>query len=558
MRVKTSFMMRSEIIRLKPLYRMVPVLVLFLGFAAHAQVPITFQQGLGGYTGTHDTFYQTGDPAAMNGADTAWEWDSSDAGGMNFGCIRFDDIIGSNTGQVPSDAKIQKAVLTLVVTGSGASDQIATMHELLVPFDDTQDFYAFGDGSGAEPLVDKDYVADPIAEIPGPTSGDILELDITDYIKKVQSGGKNYGLIVVPGGSDGVNIASSEAAAANRPKLTVTIEGVAPTAARAFSKAGFLANDAIAVSIQVNLSQGSMDITVVETLPADWSAENISDGGTLASGKITWTLAGFSGSKTLTYTAKAPAAPKQGAIFSGVVNDPAGHVIPIEGSNSLAVIPPLYKTGNVLAVGVWNSDNGSSDLAVSADLSDNNGVIYVQDSSAAGGWPAGTIFRWKVVFYDDGTGAEEPGWRGRDFKNDTEANGWIQQTDAGFTVGHGGNDAENGETLLDSTNETVYTRSIFDAKNYETITQMTLKMAADDESVGWLNGVLIGWTASGTSNRGELAPDYVFDTTISGGSGGLEGGTNPTEYTGGGSRTFTFPVNLADAPPVPVSDWSLF
>ncbi|HXK92118.1 MAG TPA: DNRLRE domain-containing protein [bacterium] len=537
---------------------LVPFLFLLTGFTAHAQVPIIFQQGLGGYTGTHDTFFQTGNPGAIHGTETAWEWDSSDAGGMNFGFIRFDNIIGTNPGQIPPDAVILKAVLTLTVTGSGSADQIATMHELLVPFDDTQDFYSFGDGSGDVPLADQDYVAEPIASIPGPTSGDILELDVTEYIKKVAAGGNNYGLIFVPGGSDGVNVASSEAAS-GKPMLTVTIEGVAPTASRSFSKAGFIGGDAITVSIQVNLSQGSQDITVVETIPADWSVSAISDGGTLAEGKITWTLAGFSGSRTLTYTANAPASPKLGAQFTGVLHDAANHIIPIEGSDTLVVIPPLYKTGNVLAVGVWNDNSGSSDLAGCADLSDNNGVIYVQDTSAAGGWPAGTIFRWKVVFYDDGTpSGEEPGWQGRDFTNDTEANGWIQQTDVGFTIGYGGNDAENGETLLDSTNETVYTRSIFDARNYETISEMTLKLAGDDEAVAWLNGVLIGWTASGTSDRGETAPDYVFDTTISGGAGGLESGSNPTVYSGSGTRIFTFPVYLVEAPPVPVVDWSLF
>ena len=179
--------------------------------------------------------------------------------------------------------------------------------------------------------------------------------------------------------------------------------------------------------------------------------------------------------------------------------------VAIDGPDILYPMPPLYKQGNVLAVGVWNDGSGSSDLAVTAELSDNNGAIYVQDSSAAGGWPAGTIFRWKVVLYDDGTGEEEPGWQGRDFTNDTEANGWIQQTDVGFTVGHGGNDAENGETLLDSTNETVYTRSIFDAKNYETITQLTLKLAGDDEAVAWLNGTFLGYSASGLSDWGETA-----------------------------------------------------
>jgi len=87
---------------------------------------------------------------------------------------------------------------------------------------------------------------------------------------------------------------------------------------------------------------------------------------------------------------------------------------------------------------------------------------------------------------------------------------------------------------------------------------LTLKMAGDDEAVAWLNGVLIGYTASGTSDRGETAENYVFDTTIASGAGGLEGGSNPTTYSGSRTRIFSVPVFLVDAPPVPVLDWTLY
>ena len=58
-------------------------------FPASAQIPVIFQQGFGGYEGTHDTFYQTGDPGAIHGAEDDWEWDNSDAGGSNYGFIYY-------------------------------------------------------------------------------------------------------------------------------------------------------------------------------------------------------------------------------------------------------------------------------------------------------------------------------------------------------------------------------------------------------------------------------------------------------------------------------------
>ncbi|MFB3785772.1 MAG: hypothetical protein ACE15F_05315 [bacterium] len=342
---------------------------------------------------------------------------------------------------------------------------------------------------------------------------------------------------------------------------TIKIKDKPYTVARDIPTNGFIAGQTVTgIKLTVNNPEGSnRTITVTETPPAGWTVSNtVPSAGTatMEGGNIVWKLTNTGGS-TLTYAVTPPADAIKGA-WSATSTD-GTYKVAIDGPDTLYPMPPFYKQGNVLAVGVWNDGTGSSDLAVTAELSDNNGVIYVQDSSAAGGWPAGTIFRWKVVLYDDGTGEEEPGWQGRDFKNDTEANGWIEQKDAGFTIGHGGNDAENGETLLDSTNETVYTRSIFDAQNYETITQLTLKLAGDDEAVAWLNGTFLGFSANGLSDRGETAENYVFDTTINTYYDGLEDGSNPSGYSdGSGRKTLTLFVNKVEAPVVPVSDWPVY
>lgn len=516
-----------------------------------AQVPYVFQQGVGGYSGTRDTYFQTGNPSAVRGADTEWEWDGEDAGGINFGLITFDNIFGTGNGQVPPTANIIGATLRLVVTNNGAASQIATMHELLIPFDDQSDLLDFGDGF--DPLAGSEYSEDVIVEIPGPPTGAVLELDVTESIQRAQASGTFHGWIFVPGGSDGVGIASSEAAA-NQPRLTILVEGAAPPSARRIlSGASFTKFAPVRITIEVTVPSGSQNVTLTETLPSGWSASNISNGGTFSNGVITWQLNNVSGTTQVTYTAEPSDDTPNNVTFSGLID---GQYLVLGTSSAsllpLESLPQLYRTNNVLAVGVWNDNSGSSDLAVCAELVDSNGEIYVQDTSAVGGWPAGTTFKYKVVFFEDGSGGEEPGWQQRDFDDSS----WDSSTDTGFTIGYGGNNAENGETLLIPFEETVYTRSIFDARNYDTIDSITIRVAADDEALVWFNGIFIGFTASGTSDRGETAPNYVWDTTIAGGQGGLESGANPTVYTGGGTKVFTFPVDLVEG--TPVNEWTLY
>ncbi len=43
------------------------------------------------------------------------------------------------------------AVLSLIVTNDGNAAETATVHELLIPFDDTEGLVRFGDGTGPQP-----------------------------------------------------------------------------------------------------------------------------------------------------------------------------------------------------------------------------------------------------------------------------------------------------------------------------------------------------------------------------------------------------------------------
>ncbi len=290
----------------------------------HTDIEYIFENGIGGYEGTFDTTFQTGAPLNIRGDQGRFETDSSDAGGQNFAMIRFEDIFGTNPGQVPPDATIISAFLTLEVVGNGSSG--AEMFELLQPFDEEGDFFTFGDGSGAEPLFGADHEADPVVTLLAPdgsgtiSAGNILELDVTSSIVKYQGGAENLGWIIRPGGGDGLEFSSSEASS-GRPRLTVITEGIAPVATRSIMPTRYIDGDVLNVSLEVTLEGAGADVTVVETLPERWSASNISNGGSFANGEVTWNLTGFTGTSTLTYNITAPSDSQPSIEIAGILDD---------------------------------------------------------------------------------------------------------------------------------------------------------------------------------------------------------------------------------------------
>lgn len=196
------------------------VFALSVQHTAISQVTYTFQEGVNGYSGTSDTYFQSGDPIQIRGSEQEWEWDGEDAGGRNFGALHFPNIIGTGPNQIPPNSGLVRAFITLTVTNEGSADQIATIHDLLKPFTEDIDFIDFS--ANFEPLPDDDYLAEVVAEIPGPAAGDILEIDVTSSLQRWLSGSENLGWMFVPGGTNGVGIQSSELVGSVVPQLIIT------------------------------------------------------------------------------------------------------------------------------------------------------------------------------------------------------------------------------------------------------------------------------------------------------------------------------------------------
>ena len=93
-------------------------IVLLIGFgfwpiSTHATT-LTFQEGVGEYTGTVDTVLKEAAPTSSQGALAVAEWDGEDLGGENHGLLRFDNIFGTDPGQIaPTDTITSMGALSV-------------------------------------------------------------------------------------------------------------------------------------------------------------------------------------------------------------------------------------------------------------------------------------------------------------------------------------------------------------------------------------------------------------------------------------------------------------
>lgn len=176
-------------------------------------VTLVFQQGLNGYTGTHDTYLDGGTPTATRGGDSAARWryepDDKDRSAL----IRFAGIF--DPGAIPTTATIVSATLTFVMEQSNATGGIA---EVAIPWDaSTITFATFGADPGVDPT--------DIGTVLGlaPTTNGTHDLDVKDTVERWRTNQiGNHGWVFAPTdtGSGDSSFRTSESL--DKPKLTVT------------------------------------------------------------------------------------------------------------------------------------------------------------------------------------------------------------------------------------------------------------------------------------------------------------------------------------------------
>nr|MDJ0681314.1 DNRLRE domain-containing protein [Xenococcaceae cyanobacterium MO_167.B52] len=179
---------------------------------------LSFQQGVNGYAGTVDTqlhgYYWT----TNYGNATSLGVDSNDYGYPVHTLMKFDDIFGSQQGQIASDSTIESAILELNVSNPGSSFKV---HEMLKNWSENSTWYSWDNYDNGVSANGVEAKSAAVATT-GWVSNGILRIDVTESLQAWQANpSSNQGWAFLPTGSDGVDFSSSEGG--NAPRLVVDV-----------------------------------------------------------------------------------------------------------------------------------------------------------------------------------------------------------------------------------------------------------------------------------------------------------------------------------------------
>ncbi len=177
---------------------------------------VSFQKGDGGaYSETDDTYIYSGSPGTNYGTQTALYVDASGCIASGTICkflMKFPDIIGGNSGQIPPGATIVKGTIEFTITDKGGAQNVHQATEGWGELTATWNSFIIPGSPGAKPT----------ATTFTPTTTGRISVDITTIVQAWAAGEANHGILVDSTNTDGADYASSESS--NRPKLIVTYE----------------------------------------------------------------------------------------------------------------------------------------------------------------------------------------------------------------------------------------------------------------------------------------------------------------------------------------------
>ncbi|MFO7648448.1 Ig-like domain-containing protein [Halomonas campaniensis] len=178
--------------------------------------PITatsqFQQGQDGYAGVVDTFLYEGQSRANRSSQKTLTVDSEERRGEMQALVRFNDIFGDTTGQIPLGATILSATLELQTTTSGDG---ARLHRMLQSWSDGDTWDSLQNGIQAD---DVEALAQADLET-GAISAGTTRLDVTTSLQAWADGQENLGWAFLPLGPNGWSFDSAEGS--TPPRLVV-------------------------------------------------------------------------------------------------------------------------------------------------------------------------------------------------------------------------------------------------------------------------------------------------------------------------------------------------
>jgi hypothetical protein len=234
------------------------VVLLANGKAAHSQLVMTsFQNGVNGYSGTFDRviserqgdFERDGSGVASYFLDG---FNASNSSPDEQGLIRFSNIVGNGAGQIPANATILSAKLTVTTSAAGNAQTAGPfgVAGLMQPFDSSTTYFGSFSSTtdfGSRGAFWKDgYSTRPVGGYGFQIPGVVSSANVQPLVQSWVNGSPNHGLAIYAGTAesitqvsntdDGWSINSTGHPVADvRPKLEVSYT-TAPVTVRTFQR----------------------------------------------------------------------------------------------------------------------------------------------------------------------------------------------------------------------------------------------------------------------------------------------------------------------------------
>ena len=216
--------------------------VALVGIAGAEVVTISFQNGADGYTGTFDRMISERDDHNVDGSEVVNDFLDgyrTDSSPDEQALLRFDDIIGSDPGQIPADATILSAelIVTTSLVGNAQTGGPYGVAGLLQPFDSTTTY--FSEFSSTTNLVSRGAwwqdgsATRPVGGYGRQHPGNTDSANVTSVVQSWVDGAENHGLVIQAGLPDVINEVANTTdgwsirttgypSSDTRPKLMVT------------------------------------------------------------------------------------------------------------------------------------------------------------------------------------------------------------------------------------------------------------------------------------------------------------------------------------------------
>jgi hypothetical protein len=190
-----------------------------------------FRQNVDGYTGAVDTRIRANAPDTSYGTVTGvfidWAVTGSTPENDEQVLLRFDNLVGTATNQIPPGSQIHAAALELAAVIAAAPGHGGNFYPMLVPWQDTNTWNNLVNGVSADG-VEASTTPSATMGFPSLTPlfiGGYHSFDMTSDVRAWVSGTQaNYGWVGLPwpNGSDGFGFGTAEQATEkNRPQLRV-------------------------------------------------------------------------------------------------------------------------------------------------------------------------------------------------------------------------------------------------------------------------------------------------------------------------------------------------